>query len=263
MKQEIAKEGVLPFRKFIAQNIRVPSIPVGRLFGRFSKPVTEETPAGGLVLHWIISVILILATAAQVDPIASYTILVSLYGYAIDAFFGLLLGLGLLFLRFSSARKWALKSKANPFVSVSAALLFTIVNAFPIISAWVPPSKTVKHLDTSNNNTTSNGLESSFPIGSKNPWFATPTVGWSLIALGVAYWFGFYYVVPRIGSHKGKELKVRRRLFFQEEHGYPVQWHEQLNFSWIIMNHNGSDAGLSNYADNEEIEVRLRGEEPV
>lgn len=206
----------------------------------------EETPAGGLVLHWIISVILTLATANQVDPRASYAILVSLFSYTIDAFLDLLLGLGLLFLRFSSARKWALKSKTKSYVSITAALLFTIVNAFPIISAWVPPSETV--ID----------VNASFPVGNKYPWFATPTVGWGLIMLSVTYWFGFYYLVPQIGDHKGKEMKVHRKLFFQEEHGYPVQWHEQLNFSWVVIK-NGPGGGWLNHVDNEEIEVRLKG----
>lgn len=207
----------------------------------------EETPAGGLVLHWIMSVILILATAAQVNPKAYYAILVSLYSYNIDAFFGLFLGLGLLFLRFSSARKWALKSKTNSYVSTTAALLFTIANAFPIISAWVPPSEIVHDVDAS------------LPVGNKYPWFTTPTIGWGLITLSVTYWFGFYYLVPQIGDHKGKEMKVHRKLFFQEEHGYPVQWHEQLNFSWVVMN-NGPGGGLSHHVDSEEIEVRLKGE---
>lgn len=160
------------------------------------------------------SVILILATAGQVDPTASYTILVSLYSYTIDVFCGLLLGLGLLLLRFSGARKWALKSKTNSSVSITAALLYTIVNIFPIILVWVPPSSTVNQLEHRNDNTTPNGLELNIPPASKISWFVTPTVGWSLIAFGVAYWFGFYYLVPRIGDHKGKELKVHRKLYF-------------------------------------------------
>lgn len=242
VKQEIAKEGILPFGKFIARSIRIPSVPVGRLFGRSSKPTLEETPLGGLTLHWIISIILILATAAQHNAQSSYEILVSLYSFTIDATFASLLGFGLLFLRFSSARKWALKSKANSVVSIIAATIFTIANVFPLIAAWVPPTKNFEAV-----------------TGKNIPWFTTPVVGWSLIVLGVVYWIGFYYVIPHIGNHRGKELKVHRKLFFQEEHGYPVQWHEQLSFRWVVVRNRADSFG---YAD-EEIEIRLRGEEPI
>ena len=241
VKQEIAKEGILPFHKIIARSLKVPRNPFSKIFAPNSKQVLEEIPAGALILHWIVSVILILATAAQDEVASSYSILVSLYSYVIDAFFGLLLGLGLLFLRSSSARKWAQKSivssKFNPIVSIIAALLFTIANAFPIISAWIPPSS---------------GLTAA--LGSKIPWYATPTVGWSLIMFGIAYWFAFQYIVPIF--HHGKKRKFQRKLFFHEEHNYPVQWHEQLHFSWVIPS---SEADLSHY-QAEEIEVKMRGE---
>lgn len=237
VKQEIAKEGILPFGRLVANSIAIPAIPFGRIFGRTSKSQPEETPIGALGLHWIISVLLILATGAQKDPRASYTILVNLYSYSIDVFFGLLLGAGLVFLRLSSSRNWAKKSKAIPWVSFTSGAIFAVANAFPFIASWVPPS----------------GNEKSLNMG--GPWFAAPTVGWCLIGAGILYWAAFYYFVPRIGDHRGKELKVHRILFFHEEHGYPVQWHERLNFSWVVKN----GSAEPQYAE-EEIEVRLRKE---
>lgn len=191
------------------------------------------------MLHWSVTVILILATAAQKEVRSSYSILVSLYSYVIDAFFGLLLGLGLLFLRFLSTRKWAQKSRAssklNPTVSIVAAFLFTIANAFPIVSAWIPPS---------------NGLTAA--TGSSIPWYTTPTVGWSLVLFSIIYWIVFQYVMPAL--HDGKVRKMQRKLFFHEEHGYPVQWHEQLNFSWVIPS---PEEDLNHYMP-EDVEVRMR-----
>lgn len=105
VKQEIAKEGILPFRKFLSRTYTVP-IP-----NIFSGRVQNETPIGALFLHCSLSILLILATAAQVTPYASYRLLVSLYAYTIDAFFGLCLGLGLLALRFTTSTKWARKSR--------------------------------------------------------------------------------------------------------------------------------------------------------
>ena len=181
--------------------------------------------------------ILILATGAQQDPKASYIILVSLYSYSIDVFFGLILGAGLVYLRLSSSRNWGKKSQAIPWVSTTAGGIFAIANAFPFIASWVPPSDKEPSLTT--------GV----------PWFATPTVGWCLIATAILYWAAFYYLVPRLGDHRGKELKVHRILFFHEEHGYPVQWHERLNFNWVIKN----GSAEPRHAE-EEIEVRLRKE---
>lgn len=71
------------------------------------------------------------------------------------------------------------------------------------------------------------------------------------------YWFGFYHLIPKVGGHKGRELKIHRKLFFHEEHGYPVQWHEQLNFSWVITS---TSADFSHYADEEIEIVEMRGE---
>lgn len=224
----------------------MPDIPIGRLFGRPSKPLQDETPVGALILHWSLSILLILATGAQKTPIASYQILVSLYSYTIDAFFGLCIGAGLLFLRFASGRKWAQKSKAgsgfNAVISVIAAALFTIANAFPIITAWIKPS---------------GGLQAT--TGTNIPWYATPTVGWSVIALGFVYWLIFRFVVSHVGNNRGKTLRIQRKLFFHEEHQYPVQWHEQIKFERVISRSSGDDFA---WAD-EDIEVRVRGQETI
>ncbi|MCJ1460573.1 hypothetical protein MMC28_010955 [Mycoblastus sanguinarius] len=213
VKQEIAKEGILPFRRFISRNFSMPNILIGKLPGRLLKPVQDETPIGALILHWSLSVLLILATGAQKNPDASYQILKSRAG-----------------------------SGFNTVVSTVAAALFTIANAFPIIAAWIPPTGKL-HAST----------------GIYFPWYATPTVGWTVIALGFVYWLVFRYIVPHIGDHKGKKLKVQRKLFFHEEHQYPVQWHEQLKFDWVTSRSSGDDFA---WAD-EDIEVRVRGQKAL
>ncbi len=235
MKQEIAKEGILPFRKFIAQGIKIPRNPLRKLFRRSPSPNYDEIPAGALFVHWAVTVLLILATGAQRNAYASYAVLVSIYGYSIDAFFGAVIGSGLLFLRITRRRKWGQKSGINPYVSSAAAFLFTIANLFPIVTAWVRPSGSAAPA-----------------TGNDVPWFTTPTVGWALIASGILYWVGFYFLVPKTRKHDGKGLQVHRKLFFHEEHGYPVQWHEQLSFQWII---NNMSEHPSNHAE-EQIEVR-------
>lgn len=227
VKQEIAKEGILPCRKFISRSYNVN---IRKIFDRSSESIQDETPIGALILHWSLTVLLILATGAQKDPLDSYRILVSLYSYVIDAFFGVCLGGCLLFLHFYKARKWRQKSKdgvgLSHIISISAALLFTIANAFPVIVSWIPPSA---------------GFVSG--TGSYIPWYTTPTVGWSVILCGLIYWLIFRFIVPHVGNHRGLKLKIQRTLFFYGEGEHPVQTHEQIKSEWVEDFLSGREAG--------------------
>ena len=237
VKQEIAKEGVLPFRNQLSRTWGLGDAPLLKNVGHTLKAIDDKTPVGALILHWSLSVILILATGAQKEAAASYKILVSLYSYTVDAFFGVCLGGGLLYLRFFANRNWSEKSRLgsgfNSLVSIISATLFMLVNAFPIIALWVPPS-----------------TEYSKSVLYYYPWYSTPTVGWSVLALGVLYWLVFRFVVPNIGQHKGYQLKVQRTLFFHEENGYPVQWHERINFDWVKDDEHSGWAG-------EEFDIKM------
>ena len=229
VKQEIAKEGVLPFSKYIASNTR---ISLSGYFTRHPRSTTEhassseETPVYALFLHWIFSVLLVLGTWSMRHSDA-YSILVGLYSYSIDAFFGFFLGIGLIYLRLKSDSYWSSFSHSNKVVSYAAAILFAIANAFPLIASFAPPQAT-----------NTEALRITWP------WFTVPTIGVSLIAAGVAYWLGFYFFLPHIGSRAGKTLKVDRQPLFHEEQGYPVQWHEIVSFSWIV-DHGDEDSLFS------------------
>ena len=227
----------MPFRNQLSRNWGLRDIPLRKFIGLSAKAVEDKAPVGALLLHWSLSVILILATGAQKEAAASYKILVSLYSYTIDAFFGVCLGSGLLYLRLLANRNWSEKSSAgsgfSSTVSIIAAALFTLVNAFPIIALWVPPSSQ---------------YQKSVPY--YYPWYSTPTVGWSVLVLGVAYWLIFRFVVPNVGRHKGYQLKMQRTLFFYEENNYPVQWHERINFNWVKDDDDSSWAG-------EEFDIKM------
>lgn len=233
VKQEIAKEGVFPFRKlgkFVARSYQMPDINIKKLFGGSSDPIKDETPIGALILHWSLTVLLILATGVQQDPVESYRILVSLYSYVVDAIFGVCLGGGLLFLRFYGGRKWYQKSKDGSgfrsWISIIAALLFTIANAFPVVASWIPPSRNFNP-----------------PTGGYIPWYTTPTVGWTVIACGGIYWLIFRFVIPHTGNHRGHRLRIQRTLFFRGDEEHPVQTLEQIKWDWITDTSSGSKAG--------------------
>lgn len=225
VKQEIGKEGLLPPRAlsvFIGKNRRLRNA-----FRRLSGPGQSQaldaaTPVGGLLIHWLFSIILIFATWAQ-SPTHAYRILVNLYSYTVGALFGVALGLGVLYLRLhrnADNESWARSSPFSWYISVPAAFLYTTANAFPLVAMWKPPT---------NNEKIETQLQNLY-LGYKT--FITPTIGWSLIAAGVIYWLAFTYLLPRIGANHGKKLMVLKDVFVTEEEDGFVQNHEIVGFEW-------------------------------
>jgi hypothetical protein len=66
------------------------------------------------------------------------------------------------------------------------------------------------------------------------PWFLVLTTGVLLPVVGVLYWGIFVGIVPRLGSRRGKELRVERSPFFHTENGEPVQVAEVVAFDWVV-----------------------------
>jgi hypothetical protein len=161
VKQEIAKEGILPFSKFFSRNISF-------FTGTLSKPSspTEATPIGALTLHWFFS-LLILGSFNE-SPVQTYKLFVNLYSFTIDALFGFCVGLGLLLWRIHDKRtRWSEKSKVGPITSIVSASIFAIANFYPLVATWVPPASE-RWKDTL-------------------PWYVTGTVGFGLVGLGAVY----------------------------------------------------------------------------
>src|ERR1700753_3450339 len=100
---------------------------------------TQETPFGALTLHWLFTIIMITVTI-ELKPANAYVLLVNLYSYAVVCIFGILLSVGILRLRFSSLEQWRKKSPVSPIFSITAAALFFIGSAYPVVASWVPPS---------------------------------------------------------------------------------------------------------------------------
>ncbi len=102
MKQEIAKQGFLPFPKFFAQN---QDLSLGRLLrflkARFGITIpgvdpaqhSEKTPVGAFMLHFLSCFVLIFATY-NLSPNAAYNLLSGLIAYLPTAWSGTFLALG-------------------------------------------------------------------------------------------------------------------------------------------------------------------------
>jgi hypothetical protein len=212
VKQEIAKEGVIPFAKFFGEN--------RTLFGRrrFTNEAhqPEPTPLGALFLHWVFAVTLILITWPA-KPASAYRILANLYVYLTDLVPSFIMAIGMLYRRFFT--QWSTKSLMPSWVSILAALVYALANGFPLIAVWIPPSHT------------SNDVYDLIP---GFPWYLTGTLSWIVLVCGVLYWASFRFVLPRVGARKGKEFVVEREPVFRMQDGERVQWHEIVLHSWVV-----------------------------
>lgn len=202
MKQEIAKQGFLPWPKFFASN---KDFSLGRFLRwlegswpraskiKFLSPEQhrERTPVGALVLHFLSCLVLIFATY-KLPAEKAYYVLSSTVAYLFPSFFGFFLALGILVLRFRGPpvtdpvatrhhpgsqgqgrveATWATMTKGtvNPYVSVAAATIYLLGNAYPIIASWIPSTR----ID--------------LPVS----WFVVPVIGWAVLGLASLWFLGF------------------------------------------------------------------------
>lgn len=218
VKQEIAKEGILPYSAFFARNFDLTSLFRDRGRGqqndrRGAGSQSGETPAGGFLLHWLFAAALIVASISQ-KPEDTYRTDVNIYSFTIDALSGFLVGLGLLYLRLNEAHThWSKKSTSTPWLSISAATVFTLGNLFPLVGIWIPP-------------------EAGSVIVPSGKWFVTGTVGMGVLGVGALWWAGLYFVLPRV---KGMRLEVEREEVLDNGYGYWIMWHEIVSFNWVVQ----------------------------
>lgn len=162
VKQEIAKQRILPFSAFWAS-----VSPYG-------------TPVGALVLHWIFTAIIIVATPNYTAGDEAYNLVSILFTYG-HTLIGIFVSFGLIALPFREKfQEWRPSivgiKKLYAFIA-----LYVTLNVFIIILIWWP-SKT-KDI----------------------PSYVAPSVGTSVLAFGVLYWVGFAGILPALGYHIDSE----------------------------------------------------------
>lgn len=129
MKQEIAKEGVLPFSLFFATSTATPYAWIKERIRSSSpqpgpeRPAAEQSPAAALLLHWFFSILLIGCTAAN-PPSVAYTVLVALYSYTLVIIVGFLVAAGLLYLKLSNREDWNANVGFSPWGGPTAAIIY-------------------------------------------------------------------------------------------------------------------------------------------
>ena len=220
VKQEVAKEGILPFSLYFASSYSFSMRP-GRGVGFRRLPSTSReghelhssrAPAAALGLHWVVTVVLILAvvfgtsTASTggtgegggFDHVPAYYLLLTAYAYGLDVFWFSVIGVGMLYLRLWPGSRWRYKSPVPHVVGVTAAVLFTVTNVFPLICIWVAdPAE--RYLSKSK------GVV---------PWFASATTAFCVLAGSGLYWVGFRFYLYQRRTRGGVELEVIRNPIF-------------------------------------------------
>ena len=214
VKQELAREGILPCAKFFGSSYDLSWRKLLNLIrGRPAKPSTlQETPVGALFLHWVSTVFTVLMTW-PLDPTSAYSLLISISAYLFVALFPTVIARGMLYLHLNPKVDWSSKLEgfSNSQSLVSAAVV-AIVGLFPIVMEWIPPSN---HWEV------------------KFPWYSTALISWALVVLCIVYWIWLRYMLPRLGGKGGKKLLIVRDPHFSQEDGYPVLEHEIVQMRWI------------------------------
>ncbi|KAG9659277.1 hypothetical protein KCU64_g3957, partial [Aureobasidium melanogenum] len=234
VKQEIAKEGILPWHRYIAKSYNV-TAEISRRFPPWSKEkdkpndsTSAPTPAVALMMHFFFATILILSVSGVENPQDRYVFLSNLYSYVINAFFAVCLAVGILLMRLTPPLKkllawhesdqsppetWSSISSMNQWVSITAALLMATSNAFPLVASW-----------------TNKGLSSSNGIPSR----LVPGLGVGLLGLGATWWLCFSKILAR-----GRTRKVTRKPMFTEspqDPDHPEMICEIITSQWVEPN---------------------------
>ncbi|KAF2401731.1 amino acid transporter [Trichodelitschia bisporula] len=219
VKQEIAKEGILPWSLPLASG---KTTPTAWLLERWRKqkhnpeldshgdPVDplEQTPMAALFLHWLSSLFLLGITSMIKKPLDQYTFLVSLYSYVIVVLLGVATSLALLYAKYVR-HDWV--SEFKPWGGPTSAIIFFIAYTFCLVTAFLTPS-----------GITHTGY----------PSVLVPAIGISAPLWGTLWWLGLKLVMRQ----RGQVLRVVREPFCvqEREDGEWVMKYEVLHQIWEV-----------------------------
>lgn len=216
VKQEIAKEGILPFSLFFAAGYtttwaKLRSGPRNNPHTRKTSEVNygnvdfenhlERSPMAALTLHWFTSVLLI-AVTSMLKPDTAYSFLISLYGYVNIAVIGFLVSGGLLYLKLDSyiaknGRNWDKKVNYKPWIDPLHAIVYFCAMSFFLFGAFAVPARDSPYVKE--------------VLG--YAWFLLPTIGLSSLLWGIIWWLG----LKGIERNRRWKLDVRRVPYVERD----------------------------------------------
>jgi hypothetical protein len=208
VKQEVAKEGIFPFYRYLASSYEFSSCGFHRLPAHAASHqfYSQKAPAATLAVHWSVTTVMILAamfgtaTGDTFSHLPGYSLLLTANAYGLDIMWFTVIGVAMLILRLWPGSNWRHKSGVPHSLGVLAAVVFTVTNAVPLIAIWVPdPAQPfIARSD------------------GKVRWFAGQTMAVTVLAAGAVYWVGFRGYWWQIKRRFGKVMKMTRSPVFQE-----------------------------------------------
>ncbi|KAK3368785.1 amino acid permease-domain-containing protein [Podospora didyma] len=221
VKQEIAKEGILPWSLKIATGNDTLISRLGpwndspnpsKLPHQPHQPAVcnldghrEQSPIAATALHWFFEVVLVLAVGLATEPSKAYRLLTYLYTFIIVGVMGLFTVGGLLYLKIDSliggrrTRNWRAHTVWQPWLDPLPAVVATLALGFLLIAAFVASGDDRQSLR----------------------YWIGPTVGWvGGVGLGVIWWVGLWFL-----QWSGRwRLETKRFPFIEiDEDGQAIQ----------------------------------------
>ncbi|KAK5663901.1 hypothetical protein OQA88_112 [Cercophora sp. LCS_1] len=170
VKQELAKEGVLPFSRFWASDWPF------------------NAPSGAIFLHWLVTMALILGSQVGSDSATNVGRISTVYTFVTNVFIytgnwiKVFLAIGLLYLNFTPSERWA--EQRTTFHSSPILTIFWILSLLFTLGASFIPNKSIPAI----------------------PYFVVPALGTSMLGIGTVYWLIWAKLLPMMGFHIQHEI---------------------------------------------------------
>jgi amino acid transporter len=221
IKQEIAKEGILPKSLHIAASYTTPYVLAKKWFLKRSIPEgeVEEAPTLAFALHWLSSIVLVALVSPISDARLSYFLLVTIYAYSINTLVGCAVASGLLMIKLRKSKwHWQERRRYRPWLSPVHAIIYAIATAFIAITVFIPPTEGSPFTKSNNG-----GL----------PYYLAPLIGVTAPLWGLLWYCGLCFY----GWYAGRQLNVTREAYWTPDPNCPseyVQQAEIIDVAWQI-----------------------------
>jgi hypothetical protein len=238
VKQEIAKEGILPYSLWFAKSHDTLHAQWSRRgntetsnTNSSAAGAAEQAPCAATLLHWDFEVLLVLVIGLSLQPNKAYNFLTYIYTFVIVGILGFLTVCGLLYLKIDAwlrpeprqlekpparsasgsepsadekqarhiGRGWNDKNEWTPWLDPLPCVVAVLALGFLIFGAFAKPSN---------------------QPDSEVEYWVKPLVGWCSLLAGVAWW-----IVMEVRQRRGRYRIKRQRITYVEapEDEDPVQ----------------------------------------
>lgn len=159
VNEELARDGLLPGGRFWTSSSKQGRSSTGKPRARHDT-ATARSPKRGLLLHWLVSVAVIVLP----PPGRIYNFLVDIGGYPVSVI-SVAVSAGLLYLQRTPSERWSSPCRAP----TAAVAVFAAANCLLVVLPWIPPSG-------------GRGEDGRFA------WFAYPATALAVLGSGALYW---------------------------------------------------------------------------